>query len=154
MKGSPERQHLEEALKDERVGSPKIQALAHYAMLKGVEWRTENRPAVIDELDSLQLISEKAVVEQHINMRRISRDVHAYFQIPPDLVVKCQAIDIGKVISLLIWRRNIVQTSCRNRKWRCELLSSSEVHRSTTKSGGMWHFLSAARCLRSCRDFM
>jgi hypothetical protein len=29
MKGSPERQHLEEALKDERVGSPKIQALAH-----------------------------------------------------------------------------------------------------------------------------
>jgi hypothetical protein len=40
---------------------------------------SENRPAVIDELDSLQLISEKAVVEQHINMRRISRDVHAYF---------------------------------------------------------------------------
>jgi hypothetical protein len=48
-------------------------------MLKDVEWRTENRPAIIDELDSLQLISEKAVIEQHINMRRISRDVHAYF---------------------------------------------------------------------------
>ena len=34
MKGSPERQALEEALKDESVGSAKIQALGDYAMLK------------------------------------------------------------------------------------------------------------------------
>ena len=61
-------------------------------------------------------------------------------QIPPDLVVKCQAIDIVEVIFSLIWRGNIVQTSWRNRKSRCELLSPSEAHRSTTKSGGMWKF--------------
>src|SRR5262245_43192727 len=60
---------------------------------------------------------------------------HSYTQIPPDLVVKHQAIDIVEFISLLIWRWNIVQTSCQNRKWRCEPLSPSEVHRTTTKSG-------------------
>jgi hypothetical protein len=29
-------------------------------------------------------------------------------QIPPDLVVKHQAVDIVEIISSLIWRRNIV----------------------------------------------
>ena len=59
-------------------------------------------------------------------------------QIPPDLVVKYQAIDIVEVIFSLVWQRNIVQTSCRNRKSRCELLSLSGACRSTTKSGRMW----------------
>src|SRR5688572_5135098 len=36
-------------------------------------------------------------------------------QIPPDLVVKCQGIDNAEVIFQLIWRRTIVQTSCRHR---------------------------------------
>src|SRR5262249_25748463 len=63
---------------------------------------------------------------------------HEDFQIPPDLVVKCQAVDMVEVISLLIWRRNIIHTSRRNKKWRGEALSPSEVHGSTTKSGGMW----------------
>jgi hypothetical protein len=36
MKGSPERQALEEALKDESVGSAKMQALGDYAMLKDI----------------------------------------------------------------------------------------------------------------------
>jgi hypothetical protein len=36
VQGSPERQALEEALKGERVGLPKIQALADYAMLKDI----------------------------------------------------------------------------------------------------------------------
>jgi hypothetical protein len=58
-------------------------------------------------------------------------------QIPPDLVVKYQAIDIFEVIFSLVWQRNIVQTSCRNRKLRCELLSLSGAYRSTTKSGRM-----------------
>ena len=62
------------------------------------------------------------------------------FHIPPELVVKRQAIDIFEAISLPIWQRNIVQTSCRNRKWRCELLSPSEDHWSTTKSGGVWNY--------------
>jgi len=41
--------------------------------------------------------------------------LNAKTQIPPDLVVKYQVIDIAEVISSLIWRRNIVQTSCQNR---------------------------------------
>jgi polyribonucleotide nucleotidyltransferase len=57
--------------------------------------------------------------------------------IPADLVVNRQAIDIVEVISSLIWPRNIVQTSCRTRKWRYKPRSRSEVHRSTTKSAGM-----------------
>src|SRR5205085_11062435 len=60
-------------------------------------------------------------------------------QIPPDLVVKYQGVDIVEVISSLILRRNIVRTSCRNRKWRCGPLSPSEAHRSTTKFSGMWN---------------
>ena len=47
MKGSPKRQALEEALKYEKAGSSKIQALSHYGMRKDVEWRTEQRPAII-----------------------------------------------------------------------------------------------------------
>jgi hypothetical protein len=60
------------------------------------------------------------------------------YQIPPNLVVKYQVIDIVEAISSLMWRTNIIQTPCRNRKWRCGPLSPSETHRSTTKSGGMW----------------
>jgi len=37
-------------------------------------------------------------------------------QIPPDLVVKWQAIDIADVIFSLIWRRHLVHTGSRNRK--------------------------------------
>jgi hypothetical protein len=59
-------------------------------------------------------------------------------QIPSDLVVKYQELEIIEVIVSLIWRRTIVQTSCRHRKARCEPLSPSQAHRSTTKSGGMW----------------
>src|SRR5215813_4104377 len=43
-----------------------------------------------------------------------------------DLVVKYQAVDVVEVISSPIWRRNIIHTSCRNRKWRCEALSPSQ----------------------------
>jgi transposase len=60
------------------------------------------------------------------------------YQIPPDLVVKSQTVDIVEIICDIIRRRNIVQRSCRNRKSGGELLSASEVHWSTTKSGGMW----------------
>ena len=66
------------------------------------------------------------------------------FQIPPDLVVEYQGIDIVEVILSLIWQRSIVQTSGRNRKSRCEPLSPSEAHQSTTKSDGMSNFSEAA----------
>ena len=54
------------------------------------------------------------------------------FQIPSDCVVKYQAIDIPDVILVLIWQRHLVQTGGRNKKSRCEPLSLSETHRSTT----------------------
>jgi hypothetical protein len=59
-------------------------------------------------------------------------------QIPPDLVVKSQTIDITGGVLSLIRRPKGVQTLHRNRKSRLELLFLSEAHRSTTKSDGMW----------------
>jgi hypothetical protein len=44
-------------------------------------------------------------------------------QIPPDLVVKSQAIDIVGLILLLIQGQNVVETSRRHRKSRFELIS-------------------------------
>jgi hypothetical protein len=63
---------------------------------------------------------------------------HHNLQIPPDLVVKSQAIDITEIILSRIRRPNAVQTLCRNRISRFEQLSTSEAHWSTTKSDGMW----------------
>jgi hypothetical protein len=63
------------------------------------------------------------------------------FQIPPDLVVKSQAINIAEVILSLIRQQKVVQTLHRNRKSRLELLFISEAPRSTTKSDGMWQKL-------------
>jgi hypothetical protein len=59
-------------------------------------------------------------------------------QIPPDLVVKSQAIDITEIILSRVRRPNAVQTLCRNRISRFERLSTSDAHWSTTKSDGMW----------------
>ena len=53
-------------------------------------------------------------------------------QIPPDLVVKWQAIDIADVIFSLIWRRPLVHTGGENRKSRGEPLAPSTAHRFTT----------------------
>jgi hypothetical protein len=58
-------------------------------------------------------------------------------QMPPDCVVKEQPLDMVQVMSSLIWRRNIIRTPCRNREWRCEALSPSEIHGSPTTAGGM-----------------
>jgi site-specific recombinase XerD len=58
-------------------------------------------------------------------------------QIPPDLVVTSQAIDITEINLSRIRRPNAVHTLCRNRISRLEQLSTSEAHWSTTKSDGM-----------------
>jgi hypothetical protein len=50
------------------------------------------------------------------------------FQIPPDLVVKSQVIDITEITLSRIRRPNAVQTLCRNRILRFEQLSTSEAH--------------------------
>ncbi len=80
MKGSPERQALEESLRDEKVGSTKIQALGDYASLKDIGYRTEYRPAEMDELDGIQLIIEKAVAEKHIQLREFHADAYEYIE--------------------------------------------------------------------------
>jgi hypothetical protein len=58
-------------------------------------------------------------------------------QIPPDFVVKSQAIDVAEVILALIRQPTVVSTLWRNRQSRRERLSTSETHGSTTKSDGM-----------------
>jgi hypothetical protein len=63
-----------------------------------------------------------------------------FSQIPPDFVVKSQAIDVAEVILALIRQPNVVSTLWRNRQSRRERLSTSETHGSTTKSDGMWEF--------------
>jgi hypothetical protein len=55
-----------------------------------------------------------------------------YCQIPPDLVVNSQAIDIIEFIQSPIGRKNVVKGLGRNRKSRCERLSTSEDYWSTT----------------------
>jgi hypothetical protein len=67
----------------------------------------------------------------------VARGAPQIFQIPPDLVVKSQAIDIAEVILSRIRRPNAVHTLCRNKTSRFEQLSTSEAHWSTTKSDGM-----------------
>jgi hypothetical protein len=65
--------------------------------------------------------------------------LHSYhFQIPLDLVVKSQVIDMAEIILSRIRRPNAVHTLCRNRISRFAQLSTSEAHWSTTKSDGMW----------------
>src|SRR5216683_5837691 len=65
---------------------------------------------------------------------RLSGAISGISQIPPDLVVKSQAVDIAEVILSRIRRPHVVHTLCRPRKSRCELLSTSEAHWFTTKS--------------------
>ena len=62
------------------------------------------------------------------------------FQIPPDLVVKSQGIDIIGLILPLIRGQNVVETSRKHMKSRFELLSPSKGNWFTTKSDGMWDF--------------
>src|SRR5215472_10505544 len=73
---------------------------------------------------SLRLAGSPSAAWKPVSLRTI--------QIPSDLVVKLQAIDIVEVVFSLLWRRNIAQTSCRNGKTRFELPSPWEAHWSTT----------------------
>src|SRR5215475_10854247 len=65
---------------------------------------------------------------------------HRLLQIPPDLVVKSQVIDMAEINSSRIRRSNAVPMLCRNRTSRFAQLFTSEAHWSTTKSDGMWNF--------------
>jgi hypothetical protein len=87
MKDRPERQQLEEALKDEPAGSAKIQALADYSKLKEIEYKLEHRQAGADEFD-FQLDIQKIILEQAIQQKHYSKDAAAY----------CEAFDSAGVI--------------------------------------------------------
>src|SRR5215467_9623993 len=65
-------------------------------------------------------------------------------QIPPDFVVKSQAIDIMDVIRSRIRRQNFVQTLSSNRLSRYKPLSASEASWFTTKSVGVWQITPGA----------
>jgi hypothetical protein len=75
---------------------------------------------------------------RRLNVLSLSLRLNGKNQIPPDLVVKSQAIDMAEIILSRIRRPNAVQTLCRNRISRFEQLSTSEAHWSTTKFDGMW----------------
>jgi hypothetical protein len=72
--------------------------------------------------------------------RIVYTDLNGLFQIPPDLVVKFQAIDIAEIILPRIGRPNAAQALCRNRISSFEQPFTSEAYWSTTKSDGMWIF--------------
>jgi hypothetical protein len=66
MKETPEYKALDEALNGEKAGSPKIQALAYYAMLKDAEYRlAQLRDDVCDlnrrELETCRIFVGQAV---------------------------------------------------------------------------------------------
>jgi hypothetical protein len=70
-------------------------------------------------------------------------------QIPPDLVVKSQAIDIIGLIFYAHQGKNAIETSRRPSKSRSEPLSLSEGYWFTTKSDGMWLVAVPGRCFSS-----
>ena len=88
---------------------------------------------------------------RHSSITRVAEvaDVPRKIHIPPDLVVKSQAIDMAEIILSRIRRPNAVQTLCRNRISRFEQLSTSEAHWSTTKSDGMWNFRSSVEFIET-----
>src|SRR6516162_6436706 len=85
------------------------------------------------------------IVVRRIRRQGLHRDSSAVglqkLQIPPDLVVKSQDIDIIGLILPLIRGQNVVETSRRHMKSRFELLSPSKGNWFTTKSDGMWERL-------------
>src|SRR5215831_7329729 len=77
-----------------------------------------------------------SVVRMYMYRRQLVKE-SGKCQIPPDFVVKSQAIDIMDVIRSRIRRQNVVQTLSSNRLSRYKPLSASEVSWFTTKSVGV-----------------
>ena len=78
MKGTRERQILEESLRDERAGSAKIRAIADHAMLKDAEWRIDHRPAKMQEVAVLRLEMQKFSIEKIIEFHEFDQDADLY----------------------------------------------------------------------------
>ncbi len=72
--------------------------------------RLLRRPQLLTR-SSLQPLGEASVRSTGpLDWQRPHPELSKFSQIPPDLVVKWQAIDITNVIFSLIWRRHLVQT--------------------------------------------
>jgi len=80
MKGTPERQHLEEELKDERAGSGKIRALSHYVMRKQAELmmqrEQERRYSEDDEMSYWE--RQKITLDVTIELQYFTQDAYVY----------------------------------------------------------------------------
>jgi len=80
MKGTPERQHLEEVLKDERAGSEKIRALSHYVMRKQAELmmqrQQERRYSEDDEMSYWE--RQKITLDVTIELQYFTQDAYVY----------------------------------------------------------------------------
>jgi hypothetical protein len=78
VKGSPERQQLEEALKNEKAGSPKIRALADYAKLKHVEWQEEHELDARNDRALREFLVRKGYIEWQIEHQAFMADAYEY----------------------------------------------------------------------------
>jgi hypothetical protein len=109
MKERSEYQQLEEVLRKERAGSPKIRALAHWLMQENVRFKMSQPKTPSEER---KLITEEAIIEYRIWFEGFSAEVIEYteayehaFELLQPFVNKF--IDEGKLDILLVYLREI-----------------------------------------------
>jgi hypothetical protein len=78
MKDTPEYKALVEALKDEKAGSLKIQALAYYAMLKDAEYRLAQLRDDVCDLNRRELETCRIFVEQAVESWKYTAEALEY----------------------------------------------------------------------------
>jgi hypothetical protein len=78
MKDTPEYKALEEALKDEKAGSLKIQALAYYTMLKDAEYRLAQLRNDVCDLNRRELETCRIFVEQAVESWKYTAEALEY----------------------------------------------------------------------------
>ena len=80
MKGSPQRQALEEVLREERAGSAKIRALSHYVQLKQAESmiEREREQGLIGEDTFTHWERQKLILEVTIEHQYFTADAYEY----------------------------------------------------------------------------
>ena len=110
MKERREYQHLEEVLKQEKAGSAKIRALAHWLMQENIKWKLEHDCKSND--DRRKLFTKEAYIEYLIFAEGYKEDSadyltayeHAFETMKPYID---QFMDEGKLGILLIYLREI-----------------------------------------------
>ena len=112
MKGTPERQHLEEILKDDKAGSAKIRGLADFLLLKDLQWRLAYKRQELSQEEIYELRSRKGFMIQHSWLQNFKEDSDEYisafegaYEILQPYIAKY--MDEGKLTVLLIYLREI-----------------------------------------------